>query len=404
VTAPSNDSAAPRAHPTIYLVARREILIRLRSRVFAVGTVGMVALVVVGIVAASLLGGKTTPVPTPVRVGFSGGSQALEQSFARYAATLAASVTFTDIADPAAGTAQVKAGTLDVLVTGSATSPNAVVRDTVPSLVDSALYLAVVEARLGTAGLQPATIASLMAFVPRQAVQPGTPANPADVQNAIGALATAILLYVTLGLYGSQVAQGVVEEKATRMMEILLATIKPSELLAGKVIGIGLVGVLQLAIVAAAAVVAVHVTNVVSIPALGVSTILGDVLWFVLGFLLYATGYAALASLVPRQEEVQGAVAPMAIVMVAAYLLVFVALPDPTSPLIMLLSFLPPLAPILMTVRMASGDVALWQVGVAVALTLASIVGLTWLAGRIYANAALRLGTRVRFREAFRGE
>ncbi len=261
--------------PTTFLVARREIRMRVRSRVFAIATVGMVALVVVGILSASLLAGNT-PGPTSARVGFSGGSHALEQSFTASAAALGAIVTVSDIADPAAGTAQVKAGTLDVLVTGSATSPTTVVQDAVPSLVDSALYLAVVEARLGAAGLQPATIASVLAFVPSQVAQPTTPANPAQTQALLAALAVGILLFVAVGQYGGLVAQGVVEEKATRMMEILLAAIRPSELLAGKVIGIGLVGLLQLTIVGTAALVAVHVTNVAAIPALGVAAILGD--------------------------------------------------------------------------------------------------------------------------------
>jgi len=81
----------------------------------------------------------------------------------------------------------------------------------------------------------------------------------------------------------------------------------------------------------------------------------------------------------------------------------YATLPDPSGPLATVCSLLPPFAPILMAVRMASSDVPLWQVGLAVALLLASIAGLTWLAGRIYSNAALHLGARVRFMEAFRG-
>jgi ABC-2 type transport system permease protein len=195
----------------------------------------------------------------------------------------------------------------------------------------------------------------------------------------------------------------VVEEKATRIMEILLATIQPSRLLAGKVIGIGLVGLLQLTIVGAAALVAVHVTNVAAIPALGVASILGDIFWFLLGFLFYATAYAAVASLVSRQEEIQSAVAPIGILQIAGYLLVYAALPNPSGPLATVCSLLPPFTPILMAVRMASSDVPFWQVGLAVALTVASIIGLTWLAGRMYTNAAMRIGARVRFMDAFRG-
>jgi ABC-2 type transport system permease protein len=382
--------------PAVALVARREIRVRLRSRVFVGGTVVMTALVVIGIVAASLLAGETTP----VRVGFSAGSRALESTFTASAAALGANVTVSDVADVTVGQAQVTAGTLDVLVTGSATAPTAVVKTTVPANVESALSLAAEAARLAAAGLSPAAVTSAMALVPVQLLQPP---SLKDTQNVLASLALGILLWIALGQYGNMVAQGVVEEKATRIMEILLATIQPSRLLAGKVIGIGLVGLLQLTIVGAAALVAVHVTNVAAIPALDVTAILGDMCWFLLGFLFYATGYSALAALVSRQEEVQSAIAPMAILQIAGYLLMYAALPNPDGPLATIASLLPPFAPILMAVRMAATDVPLWEVGLSVALLVASIAGLTWLAGRIYANAALRVGTRVRFTDAFRG-
>jgi len=382
--------------PTTVLVARREVRMRLRSRVFVGGTIVMTVLVVVGIVAASLLAGKTTP----VRVGFSGGSQALERTFTATAAALGAKVTVSDIADVTAGEAQVAAGTLDVLVTGSATAPTAVAKAAIASNVESALSLAAEAARLSDAGLSPAAVTSAMALVPVQLLQPP---NPKDNENLFASLALGIVLWIALGQYGNMVAQGVVEEKATRMMEILLATIRPTRLLAGKVIGIGLVGLLQLTIVGTAALIAVHVTDVAAIPALGVASILDDILWFLLGFLFYATAYSAVASLVSRQEEIQSAVAPISILQIAGYLLMYAALPDPSGPLATVASLLPPFAPIVMAVRMASSDVPLWQVGLAVALIVASIVGLTWLAGRIYANAAIRLGARVRFMDAFRG-
>jgi ABC-2 type transport system permease protein len=382
--------------PAIVLVARREVRMRLRSRVFVGGTIVMAVLVVVGIVAASLLAGKSTP----VRVGFSGGSQALESTFTETAAALGVDVTVSEIADVDAGKAQITAGTLDVLVIGSATAPTAVAKEAVPPNVESALSLAAEAARLSNAGLSAADIKSARALVPVQLL---APPNPKDTQNLLASLALGIILWIALGQYGNMVAQGVVEEKATRIMEILLATIQPSRLLAGKVIGIGLVGLLQLTIVGAAALVAVHVTNVAEIPALGVASILGDILWFLLGFLFYATAYAAVASLVSRQEEIQSAVAPISILQIAGYLLMYAALPNPSGPLATVCSLLPPFAPILMAVRMAASPVPFWQVGLAVALIVASIVGLTWLAGRMYTNAAMRIGARVRFMDAFRG-
>ena len=129
--------------PIALLVARREMRVRLRSRVFLGGTVVMVALVVIGIVGYSLLGGRTST----VSVGFTGGSEALEQDFSATAAALGQPVTISGVTDEAAGRAQVTAGTLDVLVTGPATAPTAVVKQSVPAGVQAALQRAVLSAR-----------------------------------------------------------------------------------------------------------------------------------------------------------------------------------------------------------------------------------------------------------------
>jgi len=386
------------AWPIVLLVARRELLVRLRSRVFIGGTVVMVALVVIGIVGYSLLGGRTTT----VRVGFTGGSEALEQDFSASATTLGQPVTVSTVPNEATGRAQVSSGTLDVLVTGPATSPTAVVKQSVPAVVQAALGQAVLSARFTALGIPPGVLATVTSGlpVPVDALQP---TNPVVTQNRVVGLGVAILLWIALGIYGSQVAQGVVEEKATRIMEILLATVPPSRLLAGKVIGIGSVAMVQLGIVAAATLAAVAVTNVVTTPALGTAAVLGYLLWFLLGFLLYAMAYATLAALVSRPEEVQSAIGPAAVFQIGSYLLAYLALANPTSPVVIIASLLPPFAPILMPVRTTGGDVPAWQVGLALVLTVGAIAGLTRLAGRVYANSAMRIGTRVRFMDAFRG-
>ena len=403
MTAPFSTPGTRRVLLTvIFLVARREILMRLRSRVLLLGTFAMVALVVAGVVGASLLGGSSGPARA-MNVGFTGGSQTLGKAFSALATALGQPVIVSVVADDAAGESQVAAGTLDVLVTGPATSPTAVVNKTPPPLVVAALERAVLAARLSAAGLPPAAVISAVAGtqVPVRSLQPAAPARTA---NQIAGLGVAILLMVTLALYGILVAQGVIEEKATRIIEILLATIPPSGLLAGKIVGIGLIGLLQVTIVATAALIAVAVTHLATIPALGGAEVLGYLMWFLLGFLLYATAYAAVASLVSRPEEVQAAVTPISVFLGVSYLLVIlVALPNPSSPIVTLLSLLPPFAPILMSVRMAGGDVALWQVGLALALMLVSIPALIWFAGRIYANSVLRTGARVPIAEAWRG-
>jgi ABC-2 type transport system permease protein len=378
----------------VFLVARREILIRLRSRVFAGSTVVMVIIVAGGIGAASYLNVGRLGQGAAVHVAFSGGSQALEQMFMTTATALGERVTVTTVADASTGSAQVQSGTLDMAVSGSATAPTAVASESLSSLVEIALDAAAQNARLAASGLSPTAVASVTAPVPVQRVQP-TGSSPRS-QNALVGLAVGILLFFAIGMYGSFVAQGVVEEKATRIMEIILATIRPSELLAGKVIGIGLVALLQLGTVAAAALIAGGLTNAVSIPALGVVEVASYLALFLLGFLLFAAAYATVAALVSRQEEVASATAPVNIVLGGSYVLMYFSLANPTSPLSTVLSLVPPTAPIFMSVRIAEGSAEPWQVGLALALTGAAIVGLTWLAGRVYANSVMRIGARMR--------
>jgi ABC-2 type transport system permease protein len=312
-------------------------------------------------------------------------------------------VKVTNVADPATGRSQVQAGTLDMAVSGSATAPTAVVSESLPAMVEIALDAAAEDARMATDGLTPAAITSVTAGVPFEPVQPTGSSSPLN-QGALVGLAVGLMLFVALGSAGSQVAQGVVEEKATRIMEILLATVRPSELLAGKVLGIGLVALLQLAIEATAALITVELTKGVSIPALGIGYVVAYLAWFVLGFLMYATALAAVAALVSRAEEVAYATAPANLLLLASFVCSLnVFLRIPAGPLSTVLSVVPPLAPTLMPMRIAEGIAEPWQVGLAMALTVATIAGEVWLAGRIYANSAMRTGTRVRFLDALSG-
>jgi len=199
------------------------------------------------------------------------------------------------------------------------------------------------------------------------------------------------------------VAAGVVEEKANRIIEILLGTVRPRQLLLGKVLGIGLVGFLQLALLGATALVAVGRTHVINLPNVGVTAIAGGLMWFVLGFFLYALVYAAAGSLVSRQEDLASVTSPLTMLVVGTYLAFFWVEANPTNPIGIALSIIPPLAPILMPARMATGDAQAWQVILAVILTIGEIALLNALAARIYANSVLRIGTRVKLSQAWRG-
>ena len=403
MSSPLPDDHASTWPRNIYLVARREMLIRLRSRVFIATTVVMVVLVAGSVLVASYLQEGTPSQPAAVNVGFSGGSQALEPSFKSVAAALGETVNVTSLPDAATGKSQVEAGSLDMAVSGSAPAPTAVVSNSLPGMVEIALDAAAEDARMAAFGLTPEAITSITAGVPFEPVQPTGSASPLN-EGAFVGLAVGLILFTALGSAGSQVAQGVVEEKATRIMEILLATVRPSELLAGKVLGIGLVALLQLAMEAAAALLTNAFAHVVSIPALGIVEVGLYFSWFVLGFLLYAAAHATVAALVSRPEQVAGATAPVTIVLLGSFVCSLnLFLRIPTSPLTTVLSIVPPLAPTLMPMGIAEGIAEPWQVGVAMGLTIATIAGEFWLAGRIYANSAIHTGARMGFSDALTG-
>ena len=220
---------------------------------------------------------------------------------------------------------------------------------------------------------------------------------------ALGFIA-GILIYLSLMMQGSSIAQGVVEEKSSRVVELLLATVRPWQLLAGKVIGVGVVGLIQIAIFAGGGAAAALATNAIDISltdALGMVAWL--LVWYVLGYFLYAFVLAALASLVSRQEDVGGVMTPALMFLVVGYVFGISVLPsDPDNTAGAILSVIPVFAPTLMPMRLGMGGVPLWQTGLAVALTLAAIPLVLWIGGRIHRNAVVRTGAKVPFREAFK--
>jgi ABC-2 type transport system permease protein len=255
---------------------------------------------------------------------------------------------------------------------------------------------------LSTSGVDPAAIESKVASAGIHLVTLDPNAAQRTQRQVVG-IFVAALLYVALLVYGQLVAAGVVEEKANRIIEILLSTVRPRQLLFGKVVGVGLVGLTQLAVLAAVALIATSATQAISVPTLGFTAVAGGLLWFVLGFVIYALIYAAAGSLVSRQEDIGAVTTPVTMLIIGTYLAFFWVIANPDNPIGVALSIIPPFSPVLMPARIATGDAQAWQVAVAVVLALAAIVALNALAARIYSNSVLRVGSRVNLLEAWRG-
>jgi ABC-2 type transport system permease protein len=196
----------------------------------------------------------------------------------------------------------------------------------------------------------------------------------------------------------------VVEEKASRVVELLLATMRPWQLLAGKVIGLGLLGLAQIVVIAAVGVTGALAFDLVDIPGDLIGTAVGVVAWFVLGYAFYASIFAVAASLVSRQEDLGTVVMPTTLVLVVAFVIGIQAAGDPGGTLAVVTSYIPGLSPLVMPVRQAAGDVALWETALAVVLMLVAIALIVRLGGRVYAGALLRTGGKTKLREALRAE
>jgi ABC-2 type transport system permease protein len=225
-----------------------------------------------------------------------------------------------------------------------------------------------------------------------------------QVQRLVIGILVSIVVYIAVMLYGQAVAQGVVEEKSSRIVELLLTAIRPWQLMLGKVAGIGLVGLAQLAVVAAVGVGAGVASGVINFPtSIALGAALWAVAWFLLGFLLYALMFAALGALVSRQEDVGGVTAPALMLIILPYVAGISILPaDPENQVLGIASVIPFFAPMLMPMRIALGVASVWEVVTAVGLTILLIVALVWLAGRVYSNAVLRTGSRVKLTDALR--
>lgn len=388
---------------TIYLLAKREFTTRVRSRFFLGGTAVLIVITVGFIVLQANVFSRSG---SAVTIAFYGPAQALAQPLVAAARPQGLRVTTKSAASLSSGEAAVRDGSLDALVYGDPAAPAVAVKDTLNPQVAGTLSDLVRQQALNRAlaerGVSPAEITAAVdsANVRVQTLDPG--AAQRTERTVAGSIVT-ILLYVTILMYGQILAAGVVEEKANRIVEVLLPAIRPRALLFGKVIGIGLVGILQLVLLGGSGLIAVTQTHVFSLPTLGITVVASGLLWFVLGFMLYALLYGGVASLVSRQEEVGAATSPLTILVVGTYFAFFWVIANPDNHVAIALSMLPPFAPILMPSRMATGDATWWQVVVALALIVPTILAVNAAGARIYTNSVMRTGVRVSLREAWTG-
>lgn len=387
----------------IRLIAGRELATRLRSRAYRVITLVMVVIVVALCVVLKLISG----ISGGSTVGYTPADRSAAAALPAVASSLGHTVHVTAVPNQAAGAAAVRSGDLDALLTGSPTRLTVIVRKDIDgglrATVDQLARQIAFDQQITRLGGDPAAVRAATASA-TATVTPLQKPFPYQPQQLVLGIAAGILIYLSLMLNGQAVAQGVVEEKSSRVVELLLATIRPWQLMAGKVLGIGVVGLIQILVIALAGVIAGLATKILTISvSAAAGTIVWLIVWYLLGFFMYAVVLAGLGALVSRQEDVGSAVAPALMFLIVGYVLGISILPgDPGSRLMEILSVIPVFAPTVMPMRLAMGGVPPWEAITSVVLVAALIPLLIWLAARIYRNAVLRTGARVKLSQALR--
>ena len=379
----------------VRLVAAREASTRLRDKNFLIGSLVMIVLLlgIIGLQVATRSGDDVA------RVGIVGETGALESALRTQGDVLGVDVTVVPLADEDAARTALEAEDVDASVVGAATHrPELLLRDSdgrLEALVGGALTEAAVGEQLAEAGIQ--------LTVPRLTVTP-LEQDDGDEQATVIALVGVAMLYGLLILFAQFVAQGVVEEKSSRVVELLLATMKPWQLLAGKILGLGLLGLGQIVLIGVLGVGGALTFDLVDVPGDLIGTVVSVMAWFVLGYAFYSALFAAAASLVSRQEDLGSVLTPTSMLLIAAFIIAIQAGANPDGGLATVTSLVPGLSPMVMPVRMAAGEAAAWEVALAVLLMLVAIVVVVRIGGRVYAGALMRTSGKVKLREALRAE
>ncbi|WP_147916247.1 ABC transporter permease [Ruania zhangjianzhongii] len=403
---PQEPAPATGALTTIALVARREFRARFLTKSNLISLAVMVVVIVAGVLVANYFvnqddGSADYTVGVAAEVEDLGTQ--LEAEGAAAGSTIDVQVMTRDQAEPAL------AEDLDAFLAGDPARPEMLVEETADgqllSLVSSAVRAHVLASAVAELGGDPDEVSQAVNSAAPQveAISTDGPSGQFGPAYLIAMVTIALMLFALIST-GSLIAMGVVEEKTSRVVEILLATIRPSHLLAGKILGIGLVGLTQVVLLGAAAAVPTALTGLLSGFEINLGvTMLLLVVWFLLGFAVYALLFGGFAALVSRQEEIGAVTTPLMLLMfVPFYVSMFLVTNNPDGIAVRVMSQIPFFSPFMMPVRGVFDAVAVWELLLAIVIALATIPVLVWLAARVYHRGVLHTGARMKLREALR--
>jgi ABC-2 type transport system permease protein len=406
-------STGPRGRPTegvkrrvrlpfgeIGLVAAREVKERLRGRIFKGVTVILLVVVAAAVVIPTIHFGSTSG----TKIGVVGALSApLDREVLEAAARTGARAQL--VQEPSLGSARaaLRSGRVDlVIIDGRALltkTPLGSTSSTGLAQASRSIASTLGVARAFDAAHLSPSQASMLAHAkpaPITSLAPPAKNGAARSTSVIGL----ILVFVMLTQYNTWILMGVMEEKSSRVVEVLLATVRPLQLLSGKVLGIGLLAVLQAGLLVTTALVVAAAVGSDLLKGTAPVVVVASLIWLVLGYAFYCWTYAAAGSTAERQDQVQSLALPLSVPIIVGYIVALTAASsDHPSLLVQVLAYLPPTAPFAMPVLVATGAATWWGFLLSVLISIVCTVGVARLAAGIYRRAVLRTGRRVTIRE-----
>ena len=385
------------------LVAARELRERLRGRTFRIGTLLILAVIAAAIVIPAVRGNKASV----QRVGVAGALSApLRAAVVADGSAASTTVTLVPEASQATAEADLRGGRIDIalidgraVVTDKPITANGNASSATAELANAVARTVGTADAMRAAGLTAAQAAALGAAraVPVTSLQPAGPGTTQRATSLIGLL----LVFFLLTQYNTWTLIGVLEEKSSRVVEVLLAAVPPARLLAGKVLGIGLTVFLQAGLAVAVALALAHGVHSDVLHGTTTLSIAATLVWLVLGYAFYSWVYAAAGAMASRQDQVQSLAFPLGLPVIVGYILALTAATSGNASLLVhILAYVPLTAPLAMPVLVGLGTVSWWQFAASVVISLACTVGVARLAVSVYRRAILQSGRRVRLREA----
>jgi ABC-2 type transport system permease protein len=389
---------------TIRLVALREIAERGRTKGFWGSLLLTVGLIVAAVIVPAVIFGDEDALavgivePAPVALG-----PALVAAGTIFETTVAVS-SFADVEAAREAVASESVKGVIVVPTNGAGTPELIVKSTPDQRFQAIATAGLASARLAELatehGIPPTDLATLATPPIVDSIEER---GQVDESAILIANIGVILLFVSIFSFGYWVLSGVVEEKQSRVVEVVLSTVRPRELLIGKVLGIGILGLVQLVIMVVVGVAAARITGTFELPDTTSVMVGTTLLWYVIGYAIYATAFGVLGALASRMEDASNVTAPVSLVATGGYLIgLFGVMADPDGLVATVSTFIPPFAPMVVPFRVAVGGIGPLEFGAAVIVAIGFVWAMFLVGGRVYRGAVLQIGGQIRLRDAWR--